>query len=100
MRDRCKLSFPRPPRSRVLARLTSLTQIGELARRLTSTNRRDSYGTTTSVDIIISSNVGVVDQNFEGRYCFLSCQFLLSYLKTLSFVSDGVTGRYLLPALI
>ena len=34
MRDRCKLSFPWPPRSRVLARLTSLTQIGELARRL------------------------------------------------------------------
>ena len=27
-------SFPRPPRSRVLARLTSHTQIGELARRL------------------------------------------------------------------
>ena len=34
MRDGCKLSFPRPPRSRVLARLTSLTQTGELARRL------------------------------------------------------------------
>ena len=34
MRDHCKLSFPLPPRSRVLARLTSLTQIGELARRL------------------------------------------------------------------
>ena len=34
MRDGCKLSFPRPPRSRVLARFTSLTQIGELARRL------------------------------------------------------------------
>ena len=34
MRDHCKLSFPQPPRSRVLARLISLTQIGELARRL------------------------------------------------------------------
>ena len=39
MRDRCKLSFPLPPRgfaarSRVLARLASLAQIGELARRL------------------------------------------------------------------
>ena len=34
MRDRCRLSFPQPPCLRVLARLTSLTQIGELARRL------------------------------------------------------------------
>ena len=44
MRDRCQLSFPRPPHPRVLARLTSLTQIGELARRL---SYEILFGTTT-----------------------------------------------------
>ena len=36
MRDHWRLSFPRPlaARSRVLARLASLAQVGELARRI------------------------------------------------------------------
>ena len=43
-----------------------------------------SHYTFTSVNMIISSNIHavLVDQNssIEARYCFLSCQFLLTHL--------------------
>ena len=71
MKDRYKLSFPLPPRgfaarSRVLARLASLAEIGELARRLSETEKdrnrplkRSNFGLCASAKKNVYSNFSV-----------------------------------------
>ena len=76
---------PRDPKRIVRAQKLSLgTRHDANVEQVPKESQLHSHYTFTSVNMIISSNIHavLVDQNssIEARYCFLSCQFLLTHL--------------------